>query len=165
MKLYDCPTNGVWTLTVIDNWAADDGTLFSFGLNLDPSYYPAISTFEPQIGHQCDSSFWVSPLYQSSISIDCNELTVTPTVAGSFTYAYSVTDDFGCSYDTSLVLTVNALADVFAGNDTTLCDGASLQLDGQIVGAQSTCSYDLLLEDTFGDGWNGNDMTVTINGA
>lgn len=164
-NLVGCPTNGVWTLTVIDNWAADDGTLFSFGLNLDPSYYPAISTFEPQIGHQCDSSFWISPLYQSSISIDCNELTVTPTVAGSFTYAYSVTDDFGCSYDTSLVLTVNALADVFAGNDTTLCDGASLQLDGQIVGAQSTCSYDLLLEDTFGDGWNGNDMTVTINGV
>ncbi|TNE75125.1 MAG: T9SS type B sorting domain-containing protein, partial [Bacteroidetes bacterium] len=163
-NLVGCPTNGVWTLTVIDNWAADDGTLFSFGLNLDPSYYPPISTFEPQIGLQCDSSFWINPQFQSSITPDCNELTVTPTAAGSFTYTYSVTDDFGCSYDTSLVLTVEDLASVFAGNDTTLCDGAALQLDGQIAGAQSSCDYNLLLEDTFGDGWNGNNMTITVNG-
>ena len=39
-NLIGCPANGVWTLTVIDNWAADDGTLFSFGLNLDPHFTP-----------------------------------------------------------------------------------------------------------------------------
>lgn len=163
-NLVGCPTNGVWTLTVIDNWAADDGTLFSFGLNLDPSYYPPITTFQPQIGPQCDSSFWVNPQFQSVISPDCNELTVTPTASGSFTYTYSVTDDFGCTFDTTVVLTVDPLASVFAGNDTTLCNGAGLQLDGQIAGLTSTCSYELILEDTFGDGWNGNTVTVTFNG-
>lgn len=163
-NLVGCPANGVWTLTVIDNWAADDGTLFSFGLNLDPSFYPDISTFQPQIGVQCDSSYWVSPQYQSSISPDCNELTVTPTDAGSFIYTYSVTDDFGCSFDTTLVLTVEDLAEVFAGNDTTLCDGATLQLDAQVIGAQTSCTYTLVLDDTFGDGWNGNTLTITENG-
>lgn len=164
-NLVGCPTNGVWTLTVIDNWAADDGTIFSFGLTLDPSYYPSITTFEPQIGTQCDSSYWDTPQFLTSISGDCNDITVTPTSAGSFTYEYYVSDDFGCTYDTSLVLTVTPNPTVFAGNDTTLCNGTGLQLNGQISGVTATCDYVLSLDDTFGDGWNGNTITVTINGT
>ncbi|MDX2360426.1 MAG: PKD domain-containing protein [Crocinitomicaceae bacterium] len=163
-NLVGCPTNGVWTLTVIDNWAADDGTLFSFGLTLDPSYYPAITQFEPQIGPNSDSSFWVNPAYQTGLSADGNILTVTP-IAGQFTYTFEVTNDFGCTHDTSLVLTVDPLPTVDAGNDTTLCNGNGLQLQAQISGMVSTCNYILTLDDTFGDGWNGNTITITVNGV
>src|SRR3989344_1720975 len=48
-NLLGCPLNGVWTLTVIDNWAADDGTLFSFALNVDPSLIPPVTTFEAKL--------------------------------------------------------------------------------------------------------------------
>lgn len=167
-NLVGCPTNGVWTLTVIDNWAADDGTLFSFGLNLDPSYYPPITTFQPNIGANSDSSYWVTPApYVTSLSADADDLTVFPTVAGTYNYQYVVIDNFGCQYDTSVNVTINPNPIVFAGNDTTLCGGNLLQLMGEISGpgASSNCDYTLLLEDTFGDGWNGNTVTVTVNGV
>lgn len=167
-NLVGCPTNGVWTLTVIDNWAADDGTLFSFGLNLDPSFYPPITTFQPDIGANSDSSYWVTPApYVTSISADANDITVLPTVDGTYNYQYVVIDNFGCTYDTSVNLTVNPNPIVFAGNDTTLCGGNLLQLMGEISGsgASSDCNYSLILEDNFGDGWNGNTITVTVNGV
>jgi gliding motility-associated-like protein len=149
-NLNGCPTNGVWTLTVVDNWAADDGTLFSFALNLDPSFYPAISTFEPQIGLASDSSYWVTPApFQTSISADANQLGISPTTAGTYNYQYIVIDNFGCQHD------------------TTICGTNLIQLLGEISGpgAVSSCDYILTLDDTFGDGWNGNTITVTINGV
>lgn len=167
-NLVGCPTNGVWTLSVVDNWAADDGTLFSFSLNLDPSLYPPISQFEPQIGWGADSSYWSQPApYMTNLSGNADVLTIAPTVAGSYTYVYNVIDDFGCAYDTNLVVTVNPNPIVFAGNDTTLCGGNGLQLNGIVDGsvAASDCIYELVLDDDFGDGWNGNTITVNINGV
>lgn len=167
-NLVGCPTNGVWTLTVIDNWAADDGTLFSFELNLDPSFYPPITTYQPDIGANSDSSYWVTPApYLTSISADGNDISVLPTVDGTYNYQYVVIDDFGCTHDTSVYLTVNPNPIVFAGNDTTLCGGNLLQLMGELSGpgSSSNCNYSLVLDDVFGDGWSGNTVTVTINGV
>lgn len=165
-QLVGCPTNGVWTLSVIDNWAADDGTLFSFGLNLAPSYYPDITTFEPQIGANADSSFWeVSDPYITSISSDGNEITVTPTDAGTYTYHYTVTDNFGCVNDTSVSVSVLGNAELFLGNDTTICDGEVIALDPTFLNPIGACEYTLLLEDTWGDGWNGNNITVSYTGS
>lgn len=162
-NLVGCPTNGVWTLTVIDNWAADDGTLFGFSLTLDPSYYPPPQTFEPQIGLANDSSYWFNPQFQTFLSPDADSLVVTPTQSGAFTYEYFVFDDFGCEYDTSVTLYVDPLAQTFAGNDTSLCDNSILNLNGQVIGLTSSCNYVLTMEDSFGDTWNGNTMTVTVN--
>lgn len=164
-NLVGCPTNGVWTLTVIDNWAADDGTLFSFGITLDPSYYPPVQTFEPQIGLADDSSYWYNPQFETFLSTDADSLIVTPTQAGSFTYQYFVQDNFGCEYDTSVVLNVEDLALTFAGNDTSLCDNNTLGLNGQLLGLSATCDYTLTMEDDFGDTWNGNTLTITVNGS
>lgn len=164
-NLVGCPTNGVWTLTVIDNWAADDGTLFGFGLTLDPSYYPPPQTFEPQIGLADDSSYWFNPLFETFLSPDADSLIVTPTQSGAFTYDYFVFDDFGCEYDTSVILYVDPLAPTFAGNDTSLCDNTILNLNGQVTGLTNSCDYILTMEDSFGDTWNGNTVTVTVNGV
>ena len=167
-NLVGCPTNGVWTLTVIDNWAADDGTLFSFALNLDPSFYPPVSTFEPQIGLNSDSSYWLMPApHVTNLSVDGNVIDITPTAAGTFTYEYYVIDNFGCTNDSSVNLTVNENPIVFAGNDTTLCVGENLQLVGELSGpgAVTICEYTLVLEDIFFDGWNGATITVDIAGT
>ncbi|MDA3819200.1 MAG: proprotein convertase P-domain-containing protein, partial [Candidatus Delongbacteria bacterium] len=32
--LIGCPVNGMWTLTITDNWAIDDGYIFNWGINL-----------------------------------------------------------------------------------------------------------------------------------
>lgn len=167
-NLVGCPVNGVWTLTVIDNWAADDGTLFSFGINLDPSLYPPIETFEPQIGAGADSSYWTFPApHATSLSPDGDQITIVPTAPGSFTYTYTVIDDFGCMNDTNVTVTVNDNPIPDAGPDFTVCDGDEVQLNGSISGSGggSPCPFTFNLHDSFGDSWNGNNLLVTINGV
>jgi len=167
-NLIGCPVNGVWTLSVIDNWAADDGTLFAFSLNLDPSLYPEIQTFEPQIGAGADSSYWTFPApHATNLSANGDVITITPTAAGSYTYTYSVLDNFGCINDTTVTVTVTANPTPNAGPDITLCAGQSAQLNGMIAGSSggSPCPFTLNLHDSYGDSWNGNNLLVTINGV
>jgi len=166
-NLLGCPVNGVWTLTVIDNWAADDGTLFGFGINLDPDLYPDIETFEPQIGHGADSSYWNAPAPYATISADGDIISINPTAPGTFTYTYTVIDDFGCSNDTSVTVTVNDNALPDAGPDVVMCDGTPVQINGSISGSGggSPCPYVFNMHDSFGDGWNGNHLLVTVNGV
>lgn len=166
--LVGCPTNGVWTLTVVDNWAADDGVVFSFGLTLDPSLYPNLVQFTPQIGLSADSSFWNMPApFASNVSATGDAMTISPTAPGSYTYTYTVIDNFGCTNDSSFVLTVNDNPLPNAGNDIIVCGGTAEQLNGSISGSGggSPCPYTLDLVDSFGDSWNGNNLLFTVNGV
>jgi gliding motility-associated-like protein len=141
-NLVGCPTNGVWTLTVVDNWAADDGTLFSFGLTLDPSLYPDLVTFQPQIGTGADSSYWTYPaIFASNLSPGKDSMVITPTYGGQFTYTYNVIDNFGCTNDTSIVVTVNENAIPFAGNDTLICPNSPLHLKAVVVGGTQGLTF------------------------
>lgn len=166
-NLVGCPTNGVWTLTVVDNWAADDGTLFSFGLTLDPALYPNLVQFTPQIGHGADSSYWVMPSPFATVSPDGDVLSVNPTMPGTYTYNYVVIDNFGCTNDTSFVLTVNDNLVPNAGPDINICGSTAQQLNATLSGngGGSPCPFTISLHDSYGDGWNGNNLLVTINGV
>lgn len=167
-NLLGCPLNGIWTLTVIDNWAADDGTLFGFSLNLDPSLYPPVVTFEPQIGAGADSSYWVTPAnFMTSLSPDGDVLSLSPTASGVFSYNYYVVDNFGCDHDSTVTITVNDNPIPNAGPDLIICDGSPEQLNGSIAGGSmgSPCPYTFNLDDSFGDGWNGANLIVTIDGV
>ena len=164
-NLFGCPLNGIWTLTVIDNWAADDGTLFAFDINLNPSLYPPLPAFEPQIGLGSDSSFWSTPAIFATISSNGDSLSINPTSAGIYNYTYNLIDNFGCTNDSTFTLTVNANQLPDAGPDIIACLGDSVQLNGSISGGSLNCDYTFSLEDSFGDGWNGNNLLVTINGV
>jgi gliding motility-associated-like protein len=167
-NLLGCPLNGIWSLTVIDNWAADDGTLFAFDINLNPALYPPVTTFQPQIGLGSDSSYWTMPAqFVTNISPYADAITINPTSAGSYPYTYTVIDNFGCTNDSSFVLTINDNPLPNAGNDITVCDGTAEQLNGSISGSGggSPCPYVFDLGDSFGDGWNGNNLLVTVNGV
>ncbi|WP_343634759.1 PKD domain-containing protein [Fluviicola sp.] len=164
-NLLGCPLNGVWTLIVVDNWAADDGTLFSFELNMAPYLYEPVTTFEPQIGLGSDSSYWVLPAIYGTRSTDGDVLTINPGAPGTYTYNYIVLDNFGCQNDSSVTVTVNENPQADAGADATICNGTPIQLDGNIVGGNTSCDYTFNLEDSWGDGWNGNNLHVTVNGV
>lgn len=166
--LLGCPLNGTWSITVIDNWGIDDGMITTFAVNFDPSLYPAITTFEPGIGNNSDSSYWdPAGAMIGSISTNGNVLTTGITTPGAYTYDYFVTDEFGCSNDSSVTVTVDPNPQADAGPDTTIClsNGNQLQLQGGIAGSTTTCDYVLHLEDTWGDGWQGNSINVNINGT
>ena len=122
--LIGCPTNGIWTLTVVDNWAADDGQLVGFALNLDESLYPEVVEYTPQISPDASGSYWTSPAPYAVIDgASMDEITITPTAEGTFEYTYNVIDDFGCSNDTSFFVTVFQALLVQAPDDFTIgCD-------------------------------------------
>lgn len=143
--LIGCPTNGIWTLTVVDNWAADDGQLVGFSLNLDPSLYPDVVEFTPEILPGPTTSYWNNAPFASINDTNLDQISILPTAAGEFTYTYTVVDDFGCTNDTSFVLTVFDAVDVTAPADFGIaCDVSQLQgwYEGYTVPACAECVED-----------------------
>ncbi|MGV3631066.1 MAG: PKD domain-containing protein [Bacteroidota bacterium] len=160
--LVGCPTNGVWTLTVVDNWAADDGTVFSFSIQLDSSLYADVVEFTPEHGTDMDSSYWAFPApFASNLSPDADLMTITPTTAGSYTYTYNIVNSFGCQNDTSFVIDVFDFNLPFTLEDTTVCAGNPVSM----IHSAPDCDYTINMFDSFGDGWNGNNLIVSVNGV
>ncbi|MGB6037821.1 MAG: gliding motility-associated C-terminal domain-containing protein, partial [Cryomorphaceae bacterium] len=140
--LVGCPLQGTWQITVIDNWAADDGTIFEFGVTFDPSFYPDLVEFTNTVGEDADSSFWnVSDPYVISSSPDLNQITVQPTEVGSYSYNYQVVNNFGCEFDSTVTITVVDPPQITAGPDLSICnDPATLQAG--LEGVDGQCSQD-----------------------
>ncbi len=156
-----CPINGTWNLLFTDLVNLDDGSLPSWSINFASNLYPPVTVFTPVTGLGSDSSFW--QLGDPSItynSVDFDTIVIAPTTAGSETYNYSLVNNFGCTFDTSITITVDSLRPINAGPDITICGGQPV-----IIGPDSTsginCEYRLLLFDSFGDSWNGNEIEVT----
>ncbi len=98
-NLVGCPLNGTWTIYVTDHLSADNGYIFEWGINFDPSLYPALWSFTPTIV----SESWSGPNMAST----SNPGSANPATAGTADYVYSITDDMGCTYDTTITVTVN----------------------------------------------------------
>ncbi len=168
--LVGCPLNGIWQIEFCDLWGADDGFVFDFSLDLDTSLYPSLTTFTPSIGPMGDSTWWsstgIASTFITSTSNDSNVICITPTDTGSFNYTFNAYDDFGCTFDTTVTVTVVPGPSVNAGNDTTVCIGSTAQLNAQPINAAPVpCDYTIDMFDTFGDGWNGFGVEVVINGV
>ncbi|MCO5273344.1 MAG: gliding motility-associated C-terminal domain-containing protein [Flavobacteriales bacterium] len=165
-NLIGCPLNGTWTFTVTDLWGADNGFLCDWSINFDPALIPDTAQFTPVLGSSIDSLGWSGPFLTSDPG-DPTEAQATPNVAGSFDYTFHVTDNFGCTYDTTITVTVAPQMEVDAGPALTLCND-SLPMAGAITanGPPNTCNWTVTLYDNWGDGWNGNgSITVTVDGV
>jgi len=95
-----CEINGDWTITVTDNLGADNGYIFSWGIQFNPDIDPTVETYTPQI---IDGNWLPEP---SIISNNDTIIVVQPDSAGNFNYTFEVLDNFGCLYDTTVVLNV-----------------------------------------------------------
>jgi gliding motility-associated-like protein len=169
--LVGCPLNGTWTLEFCDLWGSDDGFICDWEIAFDPSIYPPLTTFTPIVGNDSDSSYWSATgqanTFISSSSTDLNQICLTPTQTGTFDYDYTIVDNHGCTYDTTIVLTVGNGATIDAGQDQTICPG-DFQVDALTTGGidpAPTCDYTINMFDTFADGWNGFSIDVFINGT
>lgn len=136
--LLGCPLNGIWTLNIHDQWLGDDGFLFEWAIDFNPLIVPGVTTFTPTIGLEADSSFWnLSLSTPGVVGLDLNadyvELEIdTP---GFYPFDYVVTNNFGCTWDTTVVVQVvpglgNA---VTAGPDVIFCQDP-VQLQGAFSG-------------------------------
>jgi subtilisin-like proprotein convertase family protein len=124
-----CPINGDWTITVTDNLGIDDGFIFGWSLYFDAAVNPNNQSYTPTI---VSSSWDNDPSIVATLGDTAIE--VQPAQPGNFSYTFRVTDDFGCSYDTTV--TINVVPNLTTFNDAFNC-GLSYQLtaaDYDIVG-------------------------------
>lgn len=151
--LVGCPINGEWTITVTDNIGADNGYIFSWGVQFDPSIDPNAESYIPTLV----DGFWDD---DPSIIVDNDTIIeVAPTSTGEFEYTFNVLDDFGCSYDTTVILTV-----VPAPNAFLVPPACDLEVPYVVEDAQAggSWSYESEFDSLFVIGI-GNDMITVSN--
>jgi gliding motility-associated-like protein len=154
--LLGCPLNGEWILKVEDLWQEDNGIIFSWGINFSPEIYPNLETFSNVLS----ASEWITS--EDMIDQTDSSFTAVPDRSGINNYTISVTDDFGCVYDTSLqveVLPPNQLFCVLRDTleqgpllqDTVICQGGGLMLDLSLEYPDTTpLSFEIISDYTFG---------------
>ncbi len=127
-----CPLNGEWTIEVTDLWPIDNGYIFSWSIAFDPDLYPFVETFSP------DLIAWNWSDHPSILYNNPDSIVGSPTNAGEVAYTFTVNDEFGCAWDTTVNIQVlpathpdcHSCADLLTPmNDTTICFEESVQLD------------------------------------
>lgn len=101
--LVGCPINGEWCVIFVDNLGIDDGTVFQTELHFADHLIPApdnIISFQNTYG---DDMGWSGTAVQAEIGANS---TATPGEPGQIEYTFSATDNFGCTYDTVMYVTV-----------------------------------------------------------
>jgi len=110
-----CPINGNWTLTVQDNLGIDDGFIFEWGIYFNPAINPNTEFYTPTI---VSESWLPDPTILTGQSDTA--IIINPTTPGDYFYTFQVTDDFGCTYDTTIQVHVLGLPTLPASAET--CD-------------------------------------------
>ena len=142
--LLGCPLNGVWTLNIHDQWLGDDGFLFNWTLDFNPEIVPGVTAFTPTIGLDADSSYWDLDLDTYGVTEldgEADYVGLEFDVPGDYEFDYVVTNNFGCTWDTTVVVNVVPGLDnsVTAGPDVVFCQDA-VQLQGAFTGSEpSAC--------------------------
>ncbi len=109
-NLVGCPLNGIWKIIVTDNLNIDNGFIFSWGLDFNPSVMPVSWGYTPVV----DTTYWTSAgmgdtTYYKALN------------AGLQNVVYNMVDGAGCHYDTTISLLVNPVPPINLGNDTSVC--------------------------------------------
>ena len=135
------PLNGDWTFIIIDSWAADDGTLFSWNLNFDPSLVPPSNTIVSE-------SWDADPTITNTTG---NVITVEPGASGEFCYTYRAIDDFGCEYTEEVCINVTPEIVTEAPDNLFICDNGippyifDLESNTDVVLASAANATDLVV--------------------
>lgn len=108
-SLIGCPLNGIWTLYICDHLALDNGYLFEWGIFFTEDLYHdnmwSYSNSYPE------SSFsWSGEGLSGDISGMSSVTTIVqnsdPDNWAEIPYTFSATDNFGCTYDTTITVHV-----------------------------------------------------------
>ena len=162
--LNGCPINGVWSILHTDIWGSDDGSMSNFCINFSPSAYDSADVIYSQIGNSVDSSFWnINPPEIISSSPDLNTINMLHDSAGTYSYTYSIIDNFGCEFDTSVNITI-AQYNLDSLENLLICPGEQIEIGPDLEAFSDSCLYKLILTDNMGDGWDINNIDVTYNG-
>lgn len=112
-SLVGCPVNGEWCINIEDHIGSDDGTVFSVELHFADHMVPAGDNIiqyqtEYDISTTSQDLTWDGDDVNQELSATT---TAAPTVPGQHNYIFYATDNFGCTYDTTIVVTVRDYTD------------------------------------------------------
>ena len=144
--LIGCPLNGDWCINILDDQSMDDGFIFAWGITFDPNLYPDGWGFTPNV---------VSDSWSGTTVTAGNPTTACPPDLGTESYTYTIVDNFGCSYDTTISITAVGLDVTTAFTDPS-CNGGT---DGtasvtNVTGNVGAVSYH----------WSSGQTTAAITG-
>ncbi|QHI36312.1 hypothetical protein IMCC3317_16740 [Kordia antarctica] len=120
--LIGSPLNGSWTIRVTDNIGIDNGYIFSWGLDFDPSILPADESFTPVI----DSEMWLPDA--SITDTTGNVITVQPTTPGQHCYTYEAVDDLGCTYTETVCIDVALEINNAPASNLSVCSNNATEI-------------------------------------
>jgi len=156
-SLIGCPLNGAWTITVTDNLLIDNGYIFSWGIDFASYVLPNSWDFIPTITSQA----WNN---SSDIIFNSgNQITIQPSDTGNFNYTYTIVDDFGCTYDTTISVNVIESPQVNIGNDTIICGFGIVDLDAGNNLPNSTYEWNTGNQTQIQQTSIGGDFSVTVS--
>ena len=131
--LTGCTMNGEWRLNVVDNQVEDDGTVYSWEITFADELVPDAESFTVPIA----GSEWRDSGDYAFFRPD--SLVYTGTNPGYRNHRLSVTDDFGCTYDTLVRVDIRSplspdcsdcvSRQVQPPRDTQVCLGESIAVD------------------------------------
>ena len=119
-NLIGCPLNGTWEVEICDSWAIDNGFIFDWAVEFDPSLYPEAVTFTPSFGPDCDSTYWEGPNITSN-GDNCSQVLIQPEETGTFEYTFTGINNHGCTYTHTAEVIVSQV-EVDAGEDLVICN-------------------------------------------
>ncbi len=130
--LIGCPLNGDWTIGVTDLWPADNGFIFNWSIKFQEKLYPNIETFTPQF------LSWNWSNNPSIFFSTADSIAAAPQNAGTAGYTFSVHDEFGCTWDTLVSVSVlppthpncyECVTNFRVLVDTNVCAGQPVELN------------------------------------
>ena len=101
--------NGVWTLTITDNLAIDNGFICAWGITMNvvgEEEEVIVDSLVPEIlsyGWYCEEE------PSSIVTFDSTMVVVQPTTPGIHTYVMSLSDSYGCDYTEEFILDVYSI--------------------------------------------------------
>lgn len=124
-NLTGCPLNGTWTLTVTDNTPTSNGYMSGWNLFFHDDFYPDSLIFTPEVV----SEIW----YDNGNPLEGNPATAIKDEKGDYEFRFEITDNFNCTYDTTVYVNILPLpeAEIISYHqvhDLTFCEGDSTLL-------------------------------------
>ncbi|MCF0207195.1 MAG: gliding motility-associated C-terminal domain-containing protein [Bacteroidales bacterium] len=135
--LIGCPVNGDWCINILDHLGSDDGTVFSVELHFSDNITPApdrVVSYQTQF-NLAPGSHDVRWEGLNVAQVNAATTTAMPDIPGQYQYTFYATDDFGCTYDTTVNVEVRSydhpicciLPDfITAGQNTQVCSDRHL---------------------------------------
>jgi gliding motility-associated-like protein len=108
-SLVGCPLNGTWTIYVCDHLSADNGWIFEWGLYFNSALYPD-DTWRFTNTYNTSGYSWsgTGMLTGQNGSANATAAVQNPDQNNwsEIPYTFSATDNFGCTYDTTITVHV-----------------------------------------------------------